>query len=257
MTRTTRFFNLNVFNVILTHLDLRQLTIRCFLGLSGPLSVIFEVNLTENGQFFGGRLKVVHKCGLVFGVGEEGLENVQVGRVVVPVELPVVAMLVSEHTAATVHALLCVVEGPAVLGLELLVVLAHGSVGELLLAVSKAALGLVAAHSCLNPVLAEFGLVFAVCVVFLELRHHLAAHGEAVGLDVVPVEATLAGLTVVGLGLGWSNVGLHLVDLESGTLGHKDGHGELGVWAEGGYSDVERIHCGGHGAQEGGNVGLR
>ena len=139
---------------------------------------------------------------MVFGVGEEGLENVQVGRVVVPVELLVVAMLVSEHAAAAVHALLRVVEGPTIFGLELLVILAHGSIGELLLAVGKAALGLVAALCCLNPVLAEFGLVFAVCVVFLELGHHLAAHRETVRLDVVSVKATLTGLTKVCLGLG-------------------------------------------------------
>jgi len=185
------------------------------------------------------------------------------GRVVVPVELLEAAMLVSEHAVATVHALLRVVEGPAILGFELLVVLAHGCVSELLLAVSEAALGLVAALCCLNPVLAEFGLVLTVCVVFLELRHHLAVHSETVGLDMVPVEATLAGLTVVGLGLAVSYVGLHLVDLESGTresgtLGHEGWHGELGIWAEGRDSDVERVcRGGGHGAQEGGNVGLR
>jgi hypothetical protein len=138
-------------------------------------------------------------------------------------------MLVSEHAAAAVHALLRVVEGPTILGLELLVVLAHGSVSKLLLAVGEAALNLVAALCCLNPVLTEFGLVFTVCVVFLELGHHLAVHRVAVGLDVVTVEATLARLTVEGLGLYLLYIGLHLVDLVSAALGHEGGRRKLHV----------------------------
>lgn len=109
------------------------------------------------------------------------------------VELSIAAVLVAEHAARPVHALLRVVEGPAVLGLELLVVLADRIVGELVLAVSEATLALVAALGSLNPVLAEFSLVLAVCVVLDELgRGHL----EVRLLHVAPLVAVEASLGV-------------------------------------------------------------
>ena len=58
---------------------------------------------------------------------EKGLQNVDLWRVVVSVQLLVVAMFVAEHAARAVHALPRVVEGPAVLALEFIVVDAAGS----------------------------------------------------------------------------------------------------------------------------------
>ena len=81
-----------------------------------------------------------------------------------PVELGDVAVLVSEHATSTIHTLLSVVEGSAVLGLELLIIAASGSLSELLLSVGEAAFILVPALCCLNPVLAELSLVLAICV---------------------------------------------------------------------------------------------
>ena len=79
----------------------------------------------------------------------------------------------SEHAAGAIHALLGVVERPAVLALELFIVATPGSYCKLVLAVGKSTLVLVAALSCFNPVLAQLSLVFAVSVV---LQHHLAIH---------------------------------------------------------------------------------
>lgn len=85
---------------------------------------------------------------------EEGLKSIELRGVVVPVELLNAAMLVSEHAAGSVHALLGVVEGPAVLALELLVVASACGRSQLLLAMCKSTLVFVAAFISLNPVFA-------------------------------------------------------------------------------------------------------
>ena len=102
---------------------------------------------------------------LRLGTVEKGLQNVHLWRVVVSVQLLVVAMLVSEHAAGTVHARPRVVEGPAVLALELVVVDAAGSLCELLLSVGKTTLALISALGSLNPILAELSLILAISIV--------------------------------------------------------------------------------------------
>ena len=119
----------------------------------------------KDWEFLYARPVQFEECCLVRGSEEEGLKNVELGSVVVSMELLIGAVLMSEHAASTIHALLGVVEGPAVLALELLIVSPPGSNCELVLAVGKSALVLVAALSCLNPVLAQLSLVFAVGVV--------------------------------------------------------------------------------------------
>lgn len=133
------------------------------------------------------------------------------------VELPVIAMLVAEHAAGAVHALLRVIEGPAVLRLELLVVLADGIVGELFLAMSESALGLVATLGSLNPVLAEFSFVLAVSVVLNELwGGHLVSRLLHVA-PLVFVDATLG--VELRRGLGRHHVRLQVGGLEGGRWG--------------------------------------
>ena len=117
------------------------------------------------------------ECCLVRGSEEEGFKSIKLRSVVVSVELLVGAVLMSEHAAGAIHALLGVIEGPAVLALELFIVTPPGCYCELVLAVGKSALVLVAALSCLNPVLAQLSLVFAVGVV---LQRHLGAVHEVV-----------------------------------------------------------------------------
>ena len=92
------------------------------------------------------------------------------GRIEVPMQLLEAAMLVPEHASSAVHALLSLVERATVLALKLLIVAVDCSHSELFLAVSEAALVLVAALSCLNPILAQLCLVLAVCI-DLHCRH--------------------------------------------------------------------------------------
>ena len=80
------------------------------------------------------------------------------------VKLTVVAVLVAEHAVSTKHALLGVVEGPAVLRLELWVVTLDSIDGQLMLSVSISTLVLVATFGRLNPVFAQFSLRIAICV---------------------------------------------------------------------------------------------
>ena len=101
---------------------------------------------------------------------EKGLQNVHLWRVIVSVQLLVVAMFVTEHAARAVHALSRVVEGPAVLTLELIVVDAAGSLCQLLLAMGKPTFVLISALGSLNPILAKLRLILAIRVVLDHLR---------------------------------------------------------------------------------------
>ena len=140
-------------------------------------------------------------------------------RIVVSVQLLEVAMLVSEHAARPVQALLRLVEGTAVLALELLIVAVDGCAGQFFLSVGEAALVLVAALCSLNPVLAELSLVFAVRISCLKLmRHHVVAVDAlstltiAVRRALVPMRAVLAivSLVLVARDRLWGEIGLAL-----------------------------------------------
>ena len=135
------------------------------------------MNLLKDWQSLSVRPVKFEEGSLVCGGEEEGLKSVKLRSVVVPVELLVRAVLMSEHAAGAIHALLSVVERPAVLALELFIVTTPGSQCKLILAVGKTALVLVAALSCLDPVLAQLSLVFAVGIV---LQRHLGAVHEVV-----------------------------------------------------------------------------
>jgi len=94
-----------------------------------------------------------------------------VWHIIVSENLFVCPMLVSEHAAATVEAVLLVVEGSAVLGLQFLVVdLGHEVVGELVVAMSEFALLVISTHSYFNPVFAKLSLVFNFLVILHKLR---------------------------------------------------------------------------------------
>ena len=80
-------------------------------------------------------------------------------------KLAVVAVFVSEHALGAKHALLSVVERPAVLRLELRVVALDSLDSQLVLSVGISAGVLVPTLGRLNPVLAQFSLCcVAICV---------------------------------------------------------------------------------------------
>lgn len=112
---------------------------------------------------------------LTLGTFEEGLQNIYLWRVVVSVQLLVVAMLMSEHAASAVHALLRVVERPAVLALELVVVYAACSLGKFLLTVGKSAFVLIPTLGSLNPVLAKLSFILAISIQLDHLGNLLEA----------------------------------------------------------------------------------
>ena len=135
------------------------------------------------------------------------------------VQLLEVAMLVSEHAARAVQALLRLVEGTAVLALELLIVAVDGCASQFFLSMGEAALVLVAALCSLNPVLAELSLVFAIWISCLVLmRHHVVAVDAlstltfAVRRALVPMRAILAIISCIleAMGRLLGKVGLAL-----------------------------------------------
>ena len=87
-----------------------------------------------------------------------------------PVELGDIAVLVSEHATSTIHALLSVVEGSAVLGLELLIIAASGGLSKLFLTMSKTTFVFISALCCFYPVFAQLCLVLPISVA---LDHHM------------------------------------------------------------------------------------
>ena len=103
----------------------------------------------------------------------------------VSVELLEGAVLVTERAAYTIHADLPVVEGRAVLGLELGVESSLGGLSELMLAMGKSTLIIIVAFAVFNPVLANLSLVFAFGGVLLHHVHHqLVVVNRVVGLAV-------------------------------------------------------------------------
>ena len=168
---------------------------------------------------------------LVRGSEEESLKSIKLGSVVVSVELLVGAVLMSEHATGAIHALLGVIEGPAVLALELFIVTPPGSYCELVLAVGKSALVLVAALSCLNPVLAQLSLVFAVGVVH---KWHLVVHELVLVVVALHHEGCLRieELLLSIEGLLWGRVGLEESGLEGRRSRDKAGCRKCLRWYE-------------------------
>ena len=105
-----------------------------------------------------------------------GLQLEHLGLVEVSVELVEAVVLVSEHAALAVHAVLLGVECPAVFGLEHVAITRNGLIGELVLAMGEEARVLVAALGSLDPVSAKSGLEVAAGAGLGD--NHLHVHGE-------------------------------------------------------------------------------
>ena len=140
-----------------------------------------------------------------------------------------VTMFVSEHAAGAVHALLRVVERPAVLALKLIVVDASSSLRKLLLSMSEATLALVSAFCRLNPILTKFSLILAICVVLDHLRNSLEGLVGVEGLLLaISVESRLLLRVVEGL---WCLRG-HCEALKRHRLERRGGRHEAGRRSE-------------------------
>ena len=130
----------------------------------------------EDWQALRHRLVVAEESVLVGSTCVLGLQLEQLGLVEVSVELVEAVVLVSEHAALAVHAVLLRVECPAVLGLEHVAITFNGLIGELVLAMGEEARVLVAALGSLNPVSAKPGLEVATGAGLRD--HHLHIHGH-------------------------------------------------------------------------------
>ena len=115
-----------------------------------------------------------------------------------------VTMFVSEHAAGAVHALLRVVESPAVLRLKLLVVALSGCLGELVLSMGESALILIPTLGCFDPVLAKLSLVFAISIAFLLRLIALGVGLVSIGTLIEAKGVIIASiLAIESLGLLW------------------------------------------------------
>ena len=123
------------------------------------------VDFGENRECVCGRLIFFDKASLGVGFLKEGLQDEHLGRVVMPVQLLHAPVLVTVDAANAVHAVLRIVERPAVLALVVVDVDSEGGLGELVLSVGEAALFIVATVAGLNPVFAHLGLVLSIVVV--------------------------------------------------------------------------------------------
>ena len=152
---------------------------------------------------------------------EKSLQNVHLWHVIVSVKLLVVAMFVAEHAARAVHALPRVVEGPAVLALELIVVDAAGSLSQLLLTMGETTFALISALGSLNPILAQLCLILAICIVLDHLRRSWEGLGRVERLLLASIgiidalAAVERGLMAVVEGLGCHCEALQVSGLEA------------------------------------------
>ena len=117
------------------------------------------------------RLVILNELVRVLAAGIKGLEGVELGCVVVPVQLSEAAVFVPEEAVFTVHAslLVLVVEGPTVLILQFAEVEGEGCRGQLILSVSIATIVLPAALGRLEPILTELDLEVALGVAGLSV----------------------------------------------------------------------------------------
>ena len=195
---------------------------------------------------------------IYFYVWIKCFQNVQLRCVVVPVELSEVAMLVAEHAAVAVHAVLRMVKGPTVLWLELFVIRTHSGSSELLLAMGEATLWLVAALCCLDPIFAEFCLILAISVELLCIRRHLVLHGVAEEVGVVAIDFLLIVVSVElrsRVGPDWDVVvGFRN---ESVALWDESWSERVCAWAKSWDTQIERTRFGSDRTQESGYLRLR
>lgn len=118
---------------------------------------------------------------LVGAAHVEAFEDVHVRRVVVPVELEVGPVFMSEHAGRAILTLVCLVESSAVVCLKFVTVAQDSSRSELSLGMGEPTLLLETALGRLNPVAAELSFLVAT------IRQWHERTGGVVGVDVVLV----------------------------------------------------------------------
>ena len=130
------------------------------------VGVIGVMNLCECLQRVGRRLVVVDENVLVGSRLVERFQSVQLRRVVVSMELVVVAMLVSKHAFSAISTHFAPIERAAVIWLERVTIALYSSLGKLVLSVSEPTLAFKTASSRLYPVSAKLSLVVTIPVMY-------------------------------------------------------------------------------------------
>ena len=169
------------------------------------------MNFCENRQCGCSRLIPLDEASFRLSFLKEGLQDKNLGRVVVPVQLLHVPMLVTVDAANTVHAMLRQVERPAVFALVFVDVNSEGGLSQLVLTVGEAALFIVATVTRLNPIFAHLRLVLSIVVSFglsrRSRRRCWLARVES-GASLARVEPLLAEARLGLLRLEGGNFGL-------------------------------------------------
>jgi len=122
------------------------------------------VDCLENGQFTNSSFVGIYESLLVFAVLIKTLDGVQLGNIEVASDLAEVAMLMSEHATTTIAALLLLVECSAIFCSEFFFGICCSLIRcEFFFSVSELTFFAIAAVIVLDPVLAQFSLVFLYC----------------------------------------------------------------------------------------------
>lgn len=122
------------------------------------------MNCLENWQFTNSSLVGVDEVLLVLTVLIKALDCVQLGNIEVAGDLAEVAMLMSEHATTTVAALLLFIEGSAIFCSKFFFGICCGFKGcQFFFSVCELTFFAVAAMIVLDPIFAQFSLVFLSC----------------------------------------------------------------------------------------------
>lgn len=105
------------------------------------------------------RLEVIDEIGLVLAICVKAFQGGQIVAVVVAHDLFVMTVLVSEHAAAAIHAMLLLVEDPAVFGSSLVSGLGCAEDTKFFFPVCKLTLVSVSAFAVFYPIFAHLCLV--------------------------------------------------------------------------------------------------
>ena len=136
------------------------------------------MNCLENGQFTNSRLISIHEFVLILAVLVKTLHGVELGYVEVASDLTEVAVLMSEHAAAPVVALLFFIEGAAIFCSKFFFGICLSlECRQFFFTVSELTFLPVAAATVLDPILAKFSLIFLCCRLCFALRALASACG--------------------------------------------------------------------------------
>ena len=122
------------------------------------------MNCVENRQFTNPSLIGIDEFVLILAILIKALNGVQLGYIEVASDLTEVSMLMSEHATASVVALLLLVEGAAIFSSKFFFgICCSLKCCKFFFTVGKLTFLSVAAAVVLDPILAQFSLIFLSC----------------------------------------------------------------------------------------------